>query len=72
MDHIVISTGARQGDSGGPVFNDAGEVAAILWGSRDGQTYATHAGRIQAWLADSNTKGSAELHGTCATGKCRK
>jgi S1-C subfamily serine protease len=72
MDHIVISTGARQGDSGGPVFNEQGEVAAILWGSRDGQTYATHAGRIQAWLADSNTSSSAGLQGTCATGKCRK
>jgi hypothetical protein len=81
MDHIVISTGARQGDSGGPVFNEAGEVAAILWGSRDGQTYATHAGRIQAWLAtpeaevvacDKDRSKSTNVQGNCPNGQCRK
>jgi len=86
MDHIIVSTGARQGDSGGPVFNERGEVAAILWGSDGSQTYATHSGRIQKWLANSpnNLDGctdgqcdkkpstSKQVQGNCANGKCRK
>jgi hypothetical protein len=80
MDHIVISTPARQGDSGGPVFNEAGEVAGILWGSEGRNTYATHAGRIQTWLAtpeaefvacDQQVNGPNKLDG-CPDGRCRK
>lgn len=35
--NITISVAARQGDSGGPVFNERGELAGLLWGT-DGQT----------------------------------
>jgi hypothetical protein len=84
MDHIVISTPARQGDSGGPVFNEAGEVAGILWGSEGRNTYATHAGRIQQWLAtpeaefvacDQQVQGNSPKNldrSTCPNGQCRK
>lgn len=42
---------AREGDSGGPVFNSRGELVAVLWGT-DGRTVeATYCGRIRSFLA---------------------
>ena len=42
---------ARQGDSGGPILNRAGELVAVLWGS-DGRTVGgTYCGRIRRFLA---------------------
>ncbi|MEQ8849088.1 serine protease [Botrimarina sp.] len=37
---IRINGAVRSGDSGGPVFNDQGRVVAVVWGQRDGETYA--------------------------------
>lgn len=53
--HLVISTAARQGDSGGPMISSTGELVAITWGS-DGSTatglWASAAGeRLQQQLA---------------------
>jgi hypothetical protein len=84
MDHIIISTPARQGDSGGPVFNAQGHVAGILWGSEGSRTYATHSGRIQAWLRDESSELATKDRGfvtdspkkldrsACPDGRCRK
>ncbi len=36
-DWMVISGHARQGDSGGPVFNERGHLVGVLWGT-DGET----------------------------------
>lgn len=45
-DWIVVSGPARQGDSGGPIFNSNGHVMGILWGT-DGQiTIGVHVGRL--------------------------
>lgn len=42
---------ARDGDSGGPVFNQRGELVAVLWGT-DGRTVdGTYCGRIRKFLA---------------------
>jgi hypothetical protein len=32
-DWMAISGMARQGDSGGPIFNEAGELVGVLWGT---------------------------------------
>jgi len=84
MDHIIISTPARQGDSGGPVFNADGHVAGILWGSEGSRTYATHSGRIRAWLCDESPELATKDRGfvtdsprkldrsACPDGRCRK
>ena len=49
--HTLQLTGAaREGDSGGPVFNDRGELVAVLWGT-DGRTVAgTYCGRVREFL----------------------
>lgn len=38
---LTISCAVRPGDSGGAVLNISGEVVGVVWGQRDGQTYAT-------------------------------
>ncbi len=48
---LQLSGAARDGDSGGPVFNLRGELAAVLWGT-DGRTIgATYCGRVRKFLA---------------------
>ena len=47
---IEVSVGARQGDSGGPILNARGEIAAVLFGSGRGVTTGTHIGRVVDFL----------------------
>ena len=47
---IEVSTPARQGDSGGPIFNTRGEVAGILFGTGGGQTMGSSSGRVRVFL----------------------
>jgi len=53
IETIAISTGVRQGDSGGPVFNRYGELAGILWGSNGSETMGTFCLRLQAFLTQA-------------------
>lgn len=47
---IEVSVAARQGDSGGPIINQRGELAAVLFGSGRGMTTGTHIGRVVSFL----------------------
>ncbi len=38
---LTISCVVRPGDSGGAVLDGSGNVVGVIWGQRDGQTYAT-------------------------------
>ena len=38
---ITITGAVRPGDSGGAILNTQGHVTGVVWGQRDGQTYAT-------------------------------
>jgi hypothetical protein len=38
---LTMSGTVRPGDSGGAVLNAAGELVGVIWGQRDGLTYAT-------------------------------
>ena len=38
---LTISGAVRPGDSGGGVLDAQGRLAGVIWGQRDGQTYAT-------------------------------
>ena len=50
---LEISGAARQGDSGGPIFDAQGQVVAVIMGT-DGQTVdGTHCGRIRQFLAQN-------------------
>jgi hypothetical protein len=47
---MIISGHARQGDSGGPVFNRNGRIIGVIWGT-DGETViGVQAGRLQLLL----------------------
>lgn len=53
-DWIVITGGARDGDSGGPIFDRRGRLAGILWGTDGGTITGTQTGRLglfcKPWL----------------------
>jgi len=48
---FAFAGGAREGDSGGPVLNQRGELVGILWGTDDRETFATYCGAIAKFLA---------------------
>lgn len=50
--HLVeLNVEARQGDSGGPIFNDRGELAGVLFGAGRGTTLGSFGGRVGTFLA---------------------
>lgn len=50
FDIVELSAGARQGDSGGPILNQRGEMAGVLFGSASGMTSGSHAVRVRNFL----------------------
>lgn len=48
---VEVAVSARQGDSGGPIFNDRGELAGVLFGEGDGRTSGSYCGRVRWFLA---------------------
>ena len=48
---VELSAAARQGDSGGPIFNDRGELAGVLFGSSGGTTSGSYCGRVRVFLS---------------------
>ena len=54
---VEVSAEARQGDSGGPILNERGELAGVLFGAGGGATSGSFCGRVRwflnsAWPAD--------------------
>lgn len=48
---VEVSTEARQGDSGGPILNERGEIAGVLFGAGGGTTSGSYVGRVRTFLA---------------------
>jgi len=48
---VETSVTARQGDSGGPMINEHGELAGVLFGSATGVTSGSYIGRVN-WFLD--------------------
>lgn len=48
---VELDVQARQGDSGGPIFNDRGELAGVLFGAGRGTTLGSFEGRVKTFLA---------------------
>ncbi|MCE5301989.1 MAG: serine protease [Planctomycetaceae bacterium] len=49
---IELGAPARNGDSGGPIFNSRGELAGTLFGSAFGRTTGSYCGRLR-WFLNS-------------------
>lgn len=47
---VELEAAARQGDSGGPIFNRRGELAGVLWGEGNGYTTGSYCGRVRRFL----------------------
>jgi hypothetical protein len=52
QDMVELDVEARQGDSGGPIFNDRGELAGVLFGAGHGTTMGSFGGRVGTFLAE--------------------
>lgn len=48
---VELDVQARQGDSGGPIFNRRGELAGVLFGAGQGTTLGSFNGRVGSFLA---------------------
>jgi len=57
---LQISGVARDGDSGGPIFNSQGQLAGVTWGTDGHMVSATYCGRIQKFLATIAAQGKPE------------
>jgi hypothetical protein len=54
---VELEATARQGDSGGPIFNDRGELAGVLFGQNDGRTIGSCSTRLRTFLASVGSRG---------------
>jgi len=54
---VELSAGARQGDSGGPIFNERGELAGVLFGQNNGHTIGSCSTRLRTFLASVGSSG---------------
>lgn len=48
---LQVQASSREGDSGGPMLNRAGQVVGIIWGTDGYRTVGTFCGRIRQFLA---------------------
>lgn len=48
---VELDVEARQGDSGGPIFNSQNELAGVLFGAGSGTTLGSFGGRVKGFLA---------------------
>jgi serine protease Do len=48
---VEVAVSARQGDSGGPIFNSSGELAGVLFGEGQGRTSGSYCGRVRWFLS---------------------
>lgn len=62
---LEVNVAARSGDSGGPILDQRGRVAGVLFGSADGHTNGSHSGRVRWFLkrAVKNLPGLARAVG---------
>lgn len=54
---VELKATARQGDSGGPIFNDRRELAGVLFGQNEGRTIGSCSTRVRTFLATVGSRG---------------
>jgi len=57
QEFVELRARARQGDSGGPIFNARGELAGVLFGQSDGRTIGSCSTRLRTFLAAVGSRG---------------
>lgn len=68
---VECRAAARNGDSGGPMFDSNGELAGVLFGSRDGLTVGSCSTRLRAFLASVPADDHPAAPAAATTAKCR-
>ena len=58
---VEVAVSARQGDSGGPIFNARGELAGVLFGEGHGRTSGSYCGRVRWFLTSVTPRGPASV-----------
>ncbi|HEY5313526.1 MAG TPA: serine protease [Pirellulales bacterium] len=48
---LEVAVAARQGDSGGPIFNSSGQLAGVLFGEGGGRTSGAYCRRVHQFLS---------------------
>ena len=54
---VELKASARQGDSGGPIFNEQRQLAGVLFGQNEGRTIGSCSTRVRAFLGSVGSKG---------------
>lgn len=54
---VELQAAARQGDSGGPIFNERRELAGLLFGQNGGRTIGSCSSRVRTFLATAGSRG---------------
>ncbi len=57
QEFVELRARARQGDSGGPIFNGQGDLAGVLFGESDGRTIGSCSTRVRTFLAEVGSRG---------------
>jgi hypothetical protein len=58
---VELQATARQGDSGGPIFNERRELAGVLFGQAEGRTIGSCSTRVRTFLAVVGSNGFTPL-----------
>ena len=67
FDMFEVSVPARQGDSGGPIVNERGELAGVLFGTGQGRTTGTKIGRVRRFLDEAFQPHTGGMSGSYVT-----
>ena len=54
---VELEATARQGDSGGAIFNERRELAGVLFGQAEGRTIGSCSSRVRTFLASAGSRG---------------
>jgi hypothetical protein len=66
---VELAAAARQGDSGGPILNDRGELAGVLFGQNGGRTIGSCSTRLRTFLASVGSSGVDPTMAAIAAGQ---
>jgi len=66
---VELKATARQGDSGGPIFNSRRQLAGVLFGQNEGRTIGSCSTRVRSFLAAVGSNGFKPVAGGLAAGQ---